>query len=133
MRSLAIALLASTTLALATVITPTTITAHAQENVCAPPAAGAPIVLEGNSRTTTAPFLLEGNYRLNWTSSAESWYNTSINLVATTDTSAARFGDLLVNTTAASDGSTYAYNVKRGTYYLKVGAHANWTVTLTPV
>lgn len=123
------ALLASLLLLVATTTTTTT---YAQSNVCEAPATGAPITLEGNELTQTAPFSLEGGtYTFDWSVAPSRFTAVSMNLVSTDDD--VGFGKLLVNTTTVTNGHTYVYNVKKGTYYLKISAHSKWTATLTPV
>ena len=115
----------------ALMLLPTTATAsYAQTNVCAPPAVGEPITVEGDSLTTTPPFTLAaGTYTVDWSAPANTSSWVSIQLVPVVSNT----GSLLVNTTTASNGRAYAYNVKAGTYYLKTTAPAHWTATLTPV
>ena len=108
---------------------PVPLHAHAQTNVCEPPATGAPIVFDGSGLTQTAPFTLEGGaYTLDWSVTPQKY--VSMNLVSVDDT--VGFGELLVNTSTLAGGRTHIYSVKRGTYYLKVSTQVKWTATLTP-
>lgn len=126
-------LLASVLLVVTTLASATTTPVRAQElTTCTPQPIGAPITLEGNSLTQTAPFILEGGtYTLDWTAPETAQKNVSIFLAAADGVM--EYDKLMVNTITVREGRTYIYNVKRGTYYLKVTAPAKWTATLTPV
>ena len=104
--------------------------------VAGPPEAA--ITMTGKDIMKSDSFLLRGgNYTVTWrasTSSALGQTLFSVRLVPENGS----YGETLVNTIvksaepATGAGSTNAYNVKPGRYYLDANSGAEWSVTLQP-
>lgn len=108
---------------------------------CAPAAAQAPVVASGSGNGNTAPFALSGgNYKVDWTladnrATSILGCNHGTRLVSTTEQRSYQLGTgTVAQGEKTASGTTYAYGVSAGTYYLAVMARSDcdWSFTLTP-
>lgn len=85
-----------------------------------------PVNLTGEGETTTAPFELQGDYRVAWTTAGDCYYNVDLE---------GGLGTSLFTADTPTTGETFVYDTA-GTYYLDVitgpAPGCGWSVTFDP-
>lgn len=85
-----------------------------------------PVNLTGEGETTTAPFELQGDYRVEWTTAGDCYYNVDLE---------GGLGTSLFSADTPTSGETFVYDTE-GTYYLDVitgpAPGCGWSVSFDP-